>query len=198
LCLKKWYDIAMNPALANYSIESDSTILLSYIDGTRRRVTIDELPQHVRKRDLAKIRRAQNLRYQFINKVLPPGAMTLLLIGIILLGSYDARHAHLALPHRASATQVTAPSQSSAQPAQKSLSAGASTAQPANTPASQGPPPARSVHPPVQPVASPPAAVPSPKPSASQPQANNGGLNIQPFDSGGLHLLGLSLPRLLK
>ncbi len=76
-------------ALNDFSIESENTIVLSFHDGTRRRVRLDDLNQYLSHDDVVRIKRSLAIRKNFIKKVLPPGAMVLLLGATVALGWYD-------------------------------------------------------------------------------------------------------------
>jgi hypothetical protein len=79
----------MHEALADFRIENDSVVLLSFTDGSSYRVDPKDLDRYVSQRDVAAIRRALRLRQQFITRVLPPTLMLLLAAAIIGVGSHD-------------------------------------------------------------------------------------------------------------
>ncbi len=99
----------MTHSLANFSIENENSILLFFLDGSVRRAQPSELPNILAESDLKKVNKALNLRKTFIKKVLPPGAMILLLSASLALGIYDiGRLAQLMQPNPPiSSSQVT-------------------------------------------------------------------------------------------
>ncbi len=76
--------------LANYSIETDHIVLLSFKDGRSIRVQMAQLHRHLAPGDLAKIRSAIKLRRDFIRLHMPKAALVLVaggLLALILTGS---------------------------------------------------------------------------------------------------------------
>jgi hypothetical protein len=60
--------------MSDFSVESDQRILLKYQDGSSLRVAVADLSKHLKKEDLAKVKRALRLRRQYFAKMLPPWA----------------------------------------------------------------------------------------------------------------------------
>ncbi|MDF2461015.1 MAG: hypothetical protein K0S68_418 [Candidatus Saccharibacteria bacterium] len=77
--------------LANYSIETDHTVLLAYADGRRLRVPIGQLPHHLAKPDLERVRASLRLRRDFIRTHMPKAALLLLGIGLVSLLSVGGK-----------------------------------------------------------------------------------------------------------
>lgn len=96
--------------LANYSIETDHTVLLLFKDGRKLRVPMAQLPRHLTPRDLAKIRSAIKLRQDFIRQHMPKASVILIvaagLLAIMLAGS----RAVATLLHRPSSLPPSGPS----------------------------------------------------------------------------------------
>jgi hypothetical protein len=88
----------MQEALADFRIESDAVIWLSFVNGATYRVNPDDLEHYLERDDLLRIRRAISLRNQFMRRVLPPTIMVLLAVGIIGLGGHDMQRVE-ALSH---------------------------------------------------------------------------------------------------
>lgn len=73
--------------LATFSIETDSTILLQYKNGRKKRVRFAELAKHALSVDIEKIRAAYRLRTSFISTHMPKARMILMvLLGAGVLG----------------------------------------------------------------------------------------------------------------
>lgn len=81
----------MARVLSDFRIESDTVVLLSFLDGASFRVRRNELDEYLNPRDLAKVEEALSLRRRFIKDVLPPTALVLMLAATAALGSYDAK-----------------------------------------------------------------------------------------------------------
>jgi hypothetical protein len=71
--------------LANYSIETDHMVLLSFKDGRRLRVPLGQLANHLGTDDLAKVTRAFKLRRDFIRHHMPKAVIVLVAGGLIAL-----------------------------------------------------------------------------------------------------------------
>jgi hypothetical protein len=71
--------------LANYSIETDHTVLLAFKDGRRLRVPFGQLAHHLMPPDLDKVRAAIKLRREFIRRHMPKAALVLMAGGLIAL-----------------------------------------------------------------------------------------------------------------
>jgi hypothetical protein len=76
--------------LANYSIETDYTVLLSFKDGRKVRVPVGQLAAHLNPLDLEKIKSAIRLRRDFIHqhtpKIIVVGLATGLLLALLAAG----------------------------------------------------------------------------------------------------------------
>jgi hypothetical protein len=76
--------------LANYSIETDHTVLLSFKDGRRLRVPVGQLDHHLAESDLDRVRKSLKLRRDFIHRHMPRVALVVAatgLIGILTVGT---------------------------------------------------------------------------------------------------------------
>lgn len=75
--------------LANYSIETDSTVLLSFRDGKRLRVRLDQVQKYVSPLDAERIRAATRLRQDFIRQHMPKAvfAMAAGMLGLVVAGN---------------------------------------------------------------------------------------------------------------
>lgn len=71
--------------LANYSIETDQTVLLSFADGRRVRVPLGQLAQHLEPADLIKVQRALELRRSFIKRHMPRTLLAFTTSGLMAL-----------------------------------------------------------------------------------------------------------------
>jgi hypothetical protein len=71
--------------LANYSIETDHTVLLAFKDGRHLRVPISQLAHYLMPPDLAKVRAAIKLRKEFIRRHMPKVALVFVAGGLIAL-----------------------------------------------------------------------------------------------------------------
>jgi hypothetical protein len=69
--------------LANYSIETDHLIWLSFKDGHSVRVPVGLLPNYLSPRDLQKVRRAIKLRRDFFRHNMPPTLLILFAVGLL-------------------------------------------------------------------------------------------------------------------
>jgi hypothetical protein len=121
--------------LLNYSIETDHTVLLSFKDGRRLRVHLDDLPRYLSAADLATITRAVKLRNDFIRRHMPKAALALVAGGLIALAGTTTNQLAAWWEHRTdpvSAPTETAPAPTSA-PIVRNLQSGG-TASPAPTP----------------------------------------------------------------
>lgn len=69
--------------LSNFSIETDSVVLLHFQDGQEQRVPVSQLPQHLYDSDLKRVNAAMRLRHDFIRTHLPKmGLMVLVILGL--------------------------------------------------------------------------------------------------------------------
>lgn len=128
--------MCMQPALADFRIESDRVIFLAFADGRRYRVSPGELDRFLQRDDLRRVRRALRLRQQFIQRVLPPTVVVVLLVGIFGLGRYDVyrvAHGWLAAPP----TAFRAPEHTVTPATPTAPAAGSNTAVTATTSAQQ-------------------------------------------------------------
>ena len=71
--------------LANYSIETDQSVWLSFKDGRSLRVGFVQLPKYLAPRDLVRVRRAMKLRRDFLRHNMPRTLAGVLAIGIAAL-----------------------------------------------------------------------------------------------------------------
>ena len=71
--------------LANYSIETDQSVWLSFKDGRSLRVGFVQLPKYLAPRDLVRVRRAMKLRRDFLRHNMPRTLIGVLAIGIAAL-----------------------------------------------------------------------------------------------------------------
>jgi hypothetical protein len=71
--------------LANYSIETDRTVLLSFADGRRLRIPIGQLPHYLAPPDLERVRASLRLRRDFIRDHMPKALLALMGVGLIAL-----------------------------------------------------------------------------------------------------------------
>ncbi|MDB5178525.1 MAG: hypothetical protein JWN01_468 [Patescibacteria group bacterium] len=71
--------------LANYSIETDQTVLLSFTDGRRLRVPMDQLRRYLAPHDLQKITSAIKLRQEFLRRHMPRAVIILIVGGVMAL-----------------------------------------------------------------------------------------------------------------
>src|SRR5882672_6975365 len=71
--------------LANYSIETDQTVLLSFKDGRNIRAAITNLPRLLPPRDVEKVMRALKLRHDFITRHMPKAAALIVATGLLAL-----------------------------------------------------------------------------------------------------------------
>ena len=69
--------------LANYSIETDSLILLAFKDGKSLRVPVGQLPHYLAPRDLQRVRRAIQLRRDFFRQHMPRTLIIVLALGAL-------------------------------------------------------------------------------------------------------------------
>jgi hypothetical protein len=83
------YAISMANSLSDFSIESENIVILSFFDGSCRRVKHSDLPKHLNNEDLVKVENAIRMRKNFIEKVLPPGAAIILIAATAILSVYD-------------------------------------------------------------------------------------------------------------
>lgn len=67
--------------LANYSIETDQVVLLSFKDGRSLRVPLNHLSRYLKPGDLAKVKKALNLRRHFLRIHMPRFFVILATIG---------------------------------------------------------------------------------------------------------------------
>jgi len=77
--------------LANYSIETDHTVLLAFKDGRRMRVPIGQLNHHLAPPDLEKVRAAIKLRRDFIRRHMPKVALLVAATGLVGLLTVGGR-----------------------------------------------------------------------------------------------------------
>ncbi len=71
--------------LANYSIETDHTVLLSFKDGKSLRVPFSQLAHYLRPTDLERVRSAIKLRRDFIRRHMPKALIALVAVGLLAL-----------------------------------------------------------------------------------------------------------------
>ncbi len=71
--------------LANYSIETDQLIWLAFKDGRNLRVPVASLSKYLSPRDLQKVRRAMNLRQDFLRHNMPKTLVAVLAFGLLAL-----------------------------------------------------------------------------------------------------------------
>jgi hypothetical protein len=71
--------------LANYSIETDRTVLLAFADGRRLRVPIGQLAHYLAPPDLERVRASLRLRRDFIRDHMPKALLALIGAGLIAL-----------------------------------------------------------------------------------------------------------------
>ena len=75
----------MSGELANYSIETDQTVLLTFKDGRTIRVGSDRLSDYLAGPDLITVQRAKRLREDFIHRHMPKAVFTLVASGALSL-----------------------------------------------------------------------------------------------------------------
>ena len=85
--------------LADYRVETDTTILLVYKDGTELRVPTRRLARYLQGDELVRVREALRLRSDFIRKHLPKDGLAIgLAAGMLAIGLVGGNHlAHLGL-----------------------------------------------------------------------------------------------------
>jgi hypothetical protein len=83
---------AMSQALADFRIESDYVVRLTFSNGRSYRVNPRDLGHFLGQDDLNRVHRALHVRRQFIRRILPPTALVLVVVGIIGFGRYDMSH----------------------------------------------------------------------------------------------------------
>lgn len=71
--------------LANYSIETDHTVLLLYKDGKSLRVPFSQLAHYLKPTDLERVRSAIKLRRDFIRRHMPKAVIALAVGGLLAL-----------------------------------------------------------------------------------------------------------------
>jgi hypothetical protein len=71
--------------LANYSIETDQSVWLSFKDGHNLRVSVNQLPRYLSPHDLQKVRRAMKLRRDFIRHHMPKTLAIAAVLGLTAL-----------------------------------------------------------------------------------------------------------------
>ena len=71
--------------LANYSIETDHLVWLSFKDGRSFRVPVGQLPRYLTPRDLIKVRRAMNLRHDFFRQHMPRTLVAFATVGVLAI-----------------------------------------------------------------------------------------------------------------
>jgi hypothetical protein len=71
--------------LANYSIETDQSVWLSFKDGHTLRVGVGQLPRYLTPHDLQKVRRTMKLRRDFIKHHMPKTMAIALVLGLTAL-----------------------------------------------------------------------------------------------------------------
>src|ERR1700712_316754 len=83
--------------LADYRVETDTTVFLRYKDGTERRVQTRRLARYLKGDDLARVRQALRLRTDFISKYLPKDGLILAIgVGLLAIGLLGgSRLAHI-------------------------------------------------------------------------------------------------------
>lgn len=124
----------------DFRIENDRVVLLSFTDGRSCRVDPNDLHRHLNEPDLARVQEALQVRRQFIKRILPPTAMTVLVICVIGLGGYDAYRMSQMVPSIQKPEQTESLKTQSVPIAPKSSNAGATvTAQSAPPVAAQSP-----------------------------------------------------------
>ena len=79
----------MGSSLADFRIENDRIVVLSFKDGSLRRVRVDHLDEFLGIDDVVKVREALQLRQKFIRRVLPPTAIFVLVAAVVGMGGYD-------------------------------------------------------------------------------------------------------------
>jgi len=92
--------------LANFSVETDTIVLLQFQDGQQSRVAITQLPQHLTGADLKRVQAALKLRRDFLKTHLPKMGL-MLATGVGLATLFIGGHklaAELMVPHRAPVT----------------------------------------------------------------------------------------------
>lgn len=132
----------MQQALADFRIESDRVIFLTFADGRSCRVSPGDLGRFLNQDDVRRVRRALRLRRQFMRRVLPPTAIILLVVGIIGFGRYDIdriSHSWLA-PAPAAERQPSMQAPVSTLPPSGVRSTSSSSAPTATSPAKAGTP----------------------------------------------------------
>ncbi len=92
--------------LANYSIETDQTVLLLFKDGRNLRVPVGQLASHLIDTDLERIRRAVRLRRDFLGRYMPKALLAVMLIALVSLLVTGGRVV-AQLQHSASTNQST-------------------------------------------------------------------------------------------
>jgi hypothetical protein len=83
----------MQQTLTDFRIESDRVVCLTFGNGCSYRVDAKDLDRFLSSQDLRRVRRALRLRQQFMQRVLPPTILVILLAAIIGLGRYDVYQA---------------------------------------------------------------------------------------------------------
>ena len=127
----------MGKSLASYSIETDSVVLLNYNDGSSKRVRLSRLPAGLTDEDKAKIRRAVQLRHDFIRRNLGSVSKLLAVALAVLIVGYGTAKAVQAVEHSRHHTSVSttqpAPNNNSGTSSQATAPAQTQTTQPATT-----------------------------------------------------------------
>jgi len=99
----------MQRTLADFRIESDQVVCLTFTNGCSYRVDAKDLDRFLSRQDLRRVQRALQLRRQFMQRISPPTALVLVLVAIVGLGRYDVyrvTHSWL-VPASSKATMTT-------------------------------------------------------------------------------------------
>ena len=112
--------------LATYSIETDHTVRLDFVDGQRMRVPVAKLSMYLHAPDLQRVERAVKIRRQFILRHMPK-----VIVGVAMAGLVTA----LFVAPR-SVNRLLAPTQAPAPESQQSAAARAVALTPTPTPTS--------------------------------------------------------------
>lgn len=93
--------------LKTFSVETDSTVLLTFTDGVSRRVSTRHLSQYLSGADLVKVRQALKLRRNFWRLNLPKGGLAIgLVIGAMAIGVAGTDRIDHLVRHNGSTAEV--------------------------------------------------------------------------------------------
>jgi cytoskeletal protein RodZ len=122
-------------SLDSYSIESDTTVLLTFVDGTESRIKLDRLRDVLCKEDQQKIYSGMRLRQQYVRRNLGSIVKYLVVAAVILLAGYDSVRAAQIIIHHQEYRTTMAPKTTAAPVASASQSSHVTTSTPSQAPA---------------------------------------------------------------